>query len=159
MLTNLALQRQRGIFLLEALIAILIFSLGILAMVALQGTAITAQSDAMYRTEAANIVGKMIGQINLGVNRTTSATLQASLNNYIHLPAGVCAATACTFTGATSADAAVTEFTSAAQQLPGATATMQQIAVGASNTVTITVGWKVNANAPYRWHQVVAYVY
>lgn len=153
------LPRQQGIFLLEALIAILIFSLGILAMIALQGTAITAQSDAMYRTEAANVVSKMIGQINLGVDRTNSATLQTSLNNYIHLPTGNCTATTCTFTGTASADTAVAEFTTAAQRLPGATGTMQQVAVGANNTVTITVGWRINANAPYRWHQIIAYVY
>ena len=46
--------RQRGMFLLEALVGILIFSIGILALVAMQATAITAQADAQYRVEAAN---------------------------------------------------------------------------------------------------------
>jgi len=38
--------------LLEALIGILIFSLGILSMVALGATAVNVQADAQYRTEA-----------------------------------------------------------------------------------------------------------
>ena len=46
---------QRGVFLIEALLAILIFSLGILTLVAIQTTAISAQSDAQYRSEAANL--------------------------------------------------------------------------------------------------------
>ena len=43
---------QSGVMLLEALIAILIFSLGILSLVALQATAVQLTSDAKYRTDA-----------------------------------------------------------------------------------------------------------
>ena len=46
-------QAQRGVFLIEALIAILIFSLGILGMVAMAGSAMSAQTDARFRTDAA----------------------------------------------------------------------------------------------------------
>ena len=44
---------QSGVMLLEALIAILIFSLGILALIGLQATAISQSTDARYRSEAA----------------------------------------------------------------------------------------------------------
>ena len=44
---------QAGFFMLEALVAILIFSLGILGLVAMGSVAINAQNDAQYRTEAA----------------------------------------------------------------------------------------------------------
>jgi len=43
-------QSQQGVFLIEALLGILIFSLGVLAMVALGTTAVSAQSDAQFRT-------------------------------------------------------------------------------------------------------------
>jgi len=54
---------QEGVMLLEALIAILIFSVGILALVALQGTAISYVSDAKYRTDASFLVNDLISQI------------------------------------------------------------------------------------------------
>ena len=63
-------QPQRGMFLLEALIAILIFSLGILGMVAMGGTAIAAQSDAQYRTDAANFANEIASKIALNVDPT-----------------------------------------------------------------------------------------
>ena len=53
---------QHGFFLLEALIALLIFSLGILGMVGMGGAAIAAQSDAQYRTEAANYANEIAMQ-------------------------------------------------------------------------------------------------
>ena len=45
-------RRQRGFFLIEAMVAMLIFALGILGLVAMGGTAVASQSDAQYRTEA-----------------------------------------------------------------------------------------------------------
>ena len=42
---------QGGFFLIEAMVAILIFALGILGLVAMGGTAVSSQSDAQYRTE------------------------------------------------------------------------------------------------------------
>ena len=54
---------QAGVMLLEALIAILIFSLGILSLVALQGTSIQLTSDAKYRTDASMLANKLIGQM------------------------------------------------------------------------------------------------
>ena len=44
---------QQGGFLLEALVGILIFTLGVLGLLALQGRAIAYSSDAQYRGEAA----------------------------------------------------------------------------------------------------------
>ncbi len=54
---------QAGVMLLEALIAILIFSLGILSLVALQGTSIQLTSDAKYRSDASLLANKLIGQM------------------------------------------------------------------------------------------------
>ena len=47
------LRRQGGFMLIEALIAILIFSIGILGIVGLQAAAVNQSTDARYRSEAA----------------------------------------------------------------------------------------------------------
>lgn len=60
--------------LLEALIAILIFSMGILAIVGMQGSAVRATSDAKYRSDASMLANKLIGQ--MWVSDRTAATLQ-----------------------------------------------------------------------------------
>lgn len=54
---------QRGIVLLETLIAILIFSIGILALVGVQAIMISNAADARYRSEANFIAQKRIAEI------------------------------------------------------------------------------------------------
>lgn len=54
---------QQGIVLLEALIAILIFSIGVLGIVGLQASMIKASSDAHYRAQASFIAQQRLGQI------------------------------------------------------------------------------------------------
>jgi type IV pilus assembly protein PilV len=54
-------QTQQGIMLLEALIGILIFSIGILAMISMQATAMRATIDAKYRSEASFLANEIIG--------------------------------------------------------------------------------------------------
>lgn len=73
---------QRGIMLLEGLIAILIFSLGILAVVGMQATTIGHTSQAKYRVDAAFLANKLIGQMwaDAPANRATYATGGARFN-------------------------------------------------------------------------------
>ena len=54
---------QKGVMLIEALIAILLFSTGILAMIAMQGLAISYAADAKYRSDAAFLANELVGQI------------------------------------------------------------------------------------------------
>jgi type IV pilus assembly protein PilV len=58
-----ARNRQEGVALLEALVGILIFSVGILAMIGLQAQAIRNTVEAKYRTEAAYLANQIIGQM------------------------------------------------------------------------------------------------
>jgi type IV pilus assembly protein PilV len=55
--------RERGGFLLEALVGILIFTLGVLGLVALQGRAIAYTSDAQYRGEAAYLANAYVAKM------------------------------------------------------------------------------------------------
>lgn len=54
---------QHGVVLIEALIAVLIFSMGVLALVGLQAAMVKNTSDARYRTEAAMIAQERVGLI------------------------------------------------------------------------------------------------
>lgn len=67
---------QRGSMMLEALIAILIFSMGILAIVGMQAASVKQASDARYRIEANFLVNQVIGQ--MWVSNRTPAILQAN---------------------------------------------------------------------------------
>jgi type IV pilus assembly protein PilV len=55
--------RQTGSYLLEALIAILIFAFGVLGLIGLLGSSIRVTNDARYRSEAANLAGAMIADM------------------------------------------------------------------------------------------------
>lgn len=155
---------QEGVFLIEALMGILIFSLGILSLVAIQTSAISAQSDAQYRIEAANLADQILSQIWVNVNRTNAASIQASLATFQHQPTG--APTSCNFSGGASANALVTAWvgaiTGGTTRLPGADASMQQILVdltpGNFNRVTVTLCWRASLDAAPRRHSVVTFV-
>jgi type IV pilus assembly protein PilV len=54
---------QQGVMLLEALIAILIFSIGILAIVGMQATAMRTVTESRSRAEAALYANQLLGQI------------------------------------------------------------------------------------------------
>lgn len=55
--------QQEGVMLLEALIGILIFSLGVLALVAMQAVSTSNVSNARFRTEAAFLANEILSTI------------------------------------------------------------------------------------------------
>ncbi len=57
------LRRQQGVVLLEALIGILIFSVGILAIVGMQSVAVKNVTESKYRTEAAFLANELLAQL------------------------------------------------------------------------------------------------
>ncbi len=68
-----SLQRnQGGVMLLEAMIGILIFSLGVLALVAMQAVSISNVSNARFRSEAAFLANEILSQA--WVDRGTNAS-------------------------------------------------------------------------------------
>lgn len=54
---------QRGSMMLEALISILIFSIGILAIIGLQAASIKMSSDAKYRSDASFLASQLVAQM------------------------------------------------------------------------------------------------
>lgn len=59
---------QRGVALLEALIAVLIFSMGMLALAGLQAAMVKNSSDAKYRAEATFIAQQRLGLMWVGTS-------------------------------------------------------------------------------------------
>ena len=130
--------RQRGATLLEALIGILIFSIGILALVGMQALAIKHMSDAKYRSDAAFLANEIIGQ--MWVNR-------ASLGTYA-------------FAGAGAPPVAIDSWVASIQNsLPGVTAAANlPIITVAGTTVTVTIRWQVPGGADVHRHITMAYI-
>ena len=75
--TNSSIGLQQGAILLEALIAVLIFSFGILALAGLQTVMIKNTDDAKYRAEATFIAQQKLGEI------WTNAQNFGSLADYV----------------------------------------------------------------------------
>lgn len=108
---------QAGVMLIEALIGILIFSIGILALIGMQGAAIRNTTDARYRSEASFLANQVIGQ--MWVDRANLAL----------------------YTSAGYAPRDAWE-TNVASTLPGVTGTrLPTITVSADNEVVVTIQW------------------
>jgi type IV pilus assembly protein PilV len=133
-------KQQRGAFLLEALIAILIFSMGILALVGLQAVSINTVSEAKYRTDAAFLASQIIGEMWI-----------ADRNNVPNFsyPGG-------------GAPALATWADQVTATLPDAQTYPPQIVVAgtAANgfTVQVTVNWKSPGSADPSGHTEVAFI-
>ena len=148
---------QRGSMLLEGLIAIMIFSMGILALAGLQANAVKNTVDAKYRTEAAFLANQIIGQ--MWVDNP------ANLASYAHNPTAN--AGTCSFVSAASGNANVTAWLgnattlgTVAGNLPGATADKQQITVTAgTNVIQVTICWQSPREATAHNYVAVAQVF
>lgn len=170
--------------LLEALIAILIFSIGILAIVALQAVSIKLAGDAKYRSDAALLAEEMLAQ--MWVSDRTPATLSALFATNADAcsaqTAGIAAAaTACTACNADVTSAACQSYptystwfgyasdvrlnvTNVRRTLPGTILNPPLVVVdttvgtATSGTATITVRWQAPNEAVPHSHVVTAQI-
>lgn len=142
---------QAGVMLLEALVAILIFSVGILGIVKLQATSIQQSSAAEYRTIASMMANDVISQ--MWVSDKTPATLKTNFES-------------------ASGGTAYTQWQSQviASGLPGVSATQNtptiaitSVAAGgtggtASSQAVVTVFWKAPHEADVRRFTAIAQI-
>lgn len=130
---------QAGSVLLEAMLAVVIFSFGVLGLIGLQATAIKQGADAQYRSAAALLADKLLGTM-----RTGGATIADLQTKY-----GKCTSTSCTgYVNWRDSDVKAA--------LPGVvnnTPTEPNVNVAADGTVTITIRW----HPPSEDTNVVAY--
>jgi type IV pilus assembly protein PilV len=137
-------RNQSGVMLLEALIGILIFSLGILAMVGLQTMSFRMATDSRDRAEAANLASQLIGD--MWVNRTTLA-------NY-------------NYAGSGTAPAALTQWvTQVNASLPNAAANPPIVTTGVSplgalagSQTTVTLRWVTTTDPTVHQYVITAYI-
>lgn len=131
---------RRGFTVIEVLVALLVFSLGILAMVSVQATAVRMATDARDRAIATFLADQILARMLISD--------PATAGSFAHQPTGT---TACSPSGTASANAAVTEWLAeVARQLPNAASTEQQIVVDtATSLVTVRLCWQ-NGNEPRR---------
>jgi len=121
-------RQQEGVMLLEALIAILIFSIGILGVVGLQATAVQQSTEARYRAEAAHLAEQLLGT--MWTSQRDVATLQTQFSTCPD--AAACAGYQAWFTKVRST-------------LPGvqaASPTEPSVSVDPIGIVTISVFWR-----------------
>lgn len=123
---------QAGVMLIEAMIGILIFSIGILALIGMQGVAIKNTTDARYRSEAAFLASQIIGQ--MWVDRTNigsyAAAGYAPRDNWVNTVAA-------TLPGV---------------NLPG---NLPTIVIGAGNEVTVIIRWQQPGETQVRNVQMI----
>ena len=133
---------QRGFSLLEVLISVLIFSLGVLALVNLQATAVRLGTDARLRADATFLADQLFARMLISAPADAGLFAHRTTNG-----------ATCTPSGAAASTPSATEWlTEVAQTLPGAVADRQQIVVGADGQVTVTVCWRQGED---QWRQLV----
>lgn len=79
---------QQGAVLLESLIAVLIFSLGVLALAGLQSAMIKNTDDAKYRAEAAFVAQQVLGRIWTNADGAANLAGHVGVSPVTHLPSG-----------------------------------------------------------------------
>lgn len=125
---------QGGVALLEAMIAILLISFGILGIIGLQANSIAFTTDARYRVDAGAFADRLVAE--MWVN-------PANIASYA-------------WTGVGTPNAVVAPWVNDVQNaLPGANTLPPQIDVGADNVITITVRWQLPNGSPHN-HMVIA---
>lgn len=128
---------QQGSVLLEGLIAILIFSMGILAIVGLQAAAIRTVADSQYRLEASFLANQLIAQM---------WTDASNIPNYM-VPGG-------------AASEAWEDRVS--ETLPGAASNLPTVEIAGNAasgyTVTIELKWKAPGDDTPHKYTTIAYI-
>jgi len=135
---------QSGVMLLEALIGILIFSIGILAMVSMQAVSIKLATDSRDRAEASNLASELVGE--MWLNRAALASYQ--------------------YSGSGTVPAALANWIAEVEaSLPDAAAIPPIVTVGASplgaavgTQTTVTLRWVSPSDATVHQYVMTAYI-
>jgi type IV pilus assembly protein PilV len=134
-------RRQGGVMLIEAIVAMLVFSVGVLALIGLQAAATREVTNAKFRSDASYIADRIVGD--LSSVDLTAASLTARLGVFAgnYTPTAVPAGLAGSPEPAADTARAASWQASLTRGLPNARV---GIAVSALNppTVTIAVSWE-----------------
>ncbi len=121
---------QHGMIMVEVLVAILIFSIGIVGMINMQAATVKDVSQAGYRAEASYLASQMIG------------TMWADRGNLGAYALNAASSACATGTNSSTNPAVASWLQNDVARLPNATTLRHQIAVGTNNVVTVKVCWQ-----------------
>jgi type IV pilus assembly protein PilV len=139
-------RHHQGFMLLEVLIAMLIFALGVLGLVGLQASAVQQSSQAKYRTDATLLANELIGA--MWVGDRTPAGLSASFGSEGEAYKNWAAKVAANLPGAGDFPPLVTmEEIPPLPAIVGAASGPADASLTSSTRVTITVRWKAPTEA------------
>lgn len=130
-----------GYVLLEVLVALLIFSLGLLGMIGFQASATKIASDSRFRTEAAMLADELIGRMSMSKIGGTSA-----VNNGVVTVVGGVRDQYCSGSGSGKLKDWINERVKGGARLPGADVTVACDAgniTSAALVVKVTIRWDV----------------
>ena len=134
-LTNFSFRRssgcrkQRGVMLIETLMAVLVFIIGVLGIIGLQAKMVKNVGETKYRADAAYLVNQVVGQMwvdqaHLASYDTAHASAYANRDNWK---------------------------TVVANTLPGVPNNTPTITVGANNIITINITWQPAGQSEHRY--------
>jgi type IV pilus assembly protein PilV len=131
---------QRGIALLEALLATVILAIGLLGAVGLQARSFSALNDASMRAEATIAAEQLFGLM-------SSDQINVGLGNYSLAAAAVPSSQLKPWVDQTKL------------AIPGAAIVITVVpGAGGRNTVTTTISWQRKAGGPTNSHTITAYL-
>lgn len=147
-LTHRSSRPQHGVMLLEVLIALLVFSVGVLGLVGLQASAMQQSTQSRYRTEAMLLANDLTGQMWVAASRAPAA-LSAEFGSVAGGPSYLAwkARVANTLPGASALaqDVVITSVAPLNAIVNGASAPATGLLPTAQ--VTVTLRWKPSSDA------------
>ena len=138
MMTSRPHPTQSGMILIEALVGILIFSIGILAMLGMQTVGIQTTVDAKYRSDAAFLANQVVSEI--WVDQNNIASYDTTASSYA------------------PRDAWVAQVQSSLPKATGANAPTITVTASPQSKVTVTVYWQKPGDPLVNRQTVIAHI-
>jgi type IV pilus assembly protein PilV len=162
---------QRGMTLLESLVSILLFSIGLLALVGMLAFSVSAAGDSQYRVEATNHAQSLLQTIRSSVRRDPSTgevdPIDLGLFSYATNTTGTPAQCQFTDSSPSTRHPALASWLQQVQRadtgLPGASGAAtpwQQVTVTPTrfNEVRVILCWQQPSETALRRHEVVGHI-
>lgn len=144
---------QKGSLLIETLVSLLLFSIGIVSIVSMQAASVSYAGDAKYRSDAAFFAEQIVGMM--------WADQRSNLMSYAHNASG----SVCAFSGTASSNIAVANWIGSsdtpgtiASALPGTINAYHQIKIDTGNKVKVVICWKTPKDASPRHYELVTQI-
>lgn len=131
--------RQQGFTLLEVMIALVIFSIGLLGLAGLQAEALRYNNGAYQRSQATFLVNDIMDRMRANRDSAINGNYDIALGT--NPPSATCVGTGASCDAAATTAADLYEWKQALRVLAGGDGSVAHVTTGASTTFTVTVQW------------------